>query len=257
MNVFLTVENYLEEGNDVNVEKLNKVSDTLGGILEGKWKKNSSEEGVEYSSIAEKVVAVHEESPYFTEILIATDIDNDIAIEIKALSESLPGVYIDNGSKRNYPIKESMSHLLGYTGEVSAEDLENLDYVESTDIVGKSGLEKYYDKRLKGTNGLVAWEVDAVGKTISNDEYLIKEPVVGENLYLTIDSKIQEKLYQELKKGVEEYEATGAAGVIEDVNTGEIIALVTYPSYDNNLFVGGISYKDYEDILKNPLNPLY
>ena len=256
MNVFLAVENYLEEGGDVDIEKLNKVSDTLGGILRGKWKRNSSEEGVEYASIAEKIVAVHEESPYFTEILIATDIDNDIAIEIKAQSESLQGVYIDNGSKRNYPIRESMSHLLGYTGEVSAEDLENLDYVESIDIVGKSGLEKYYDKRLKGTNGLVAWEVDALGKTVSNDEYLIKEPIVGENLYLTIDSKVQEKLYQELKKGVEKYEASGAAGVIEDVNTGEIIALVTYPSYDNNLFVGGISYKEYENILKNPQNPL-
>ncbi len=256
MNVFLTVENYLKEKDDVDIEKLNEVSNTLGGILEGKWKKNSSEEGIEYASIAEKVIAVHEESPYFKEILIATDIDNDIAIKIKALSETLPGVYIDSGSKRSYPIKESMSHLLGYTGEVSAEDLENLDYVESTDIVGKSGLEKYYDKRLKGKNGLVAWEVDAFGKTVSNDEYLIKEPVVGDNLYLTIDSKIQEKLYQELKKGVEKYEATGAAGVVEDVNTGEIIALVTYPSYDNNLFVGGISYNDYDSILKNPLNPL-
>ena len=255
MNLFLTVENYLEEGK-LDYVGLERTSDTLLGILKDQWKSTDTENDIKYDSIVEKVLAVYEQSPYFKEILIATDIDNDQAIEIKALSEELPGVYIDNSSKRYYPITAAMSHLLGYTGEVSAEDLENLDYVESTDVVGKSGIEKQYDQRLKGTNGLIAWEVDAMGRTVSNDEYVLEEPIAGDNLYLTIDSKLQQKVYDALKDGVKEYGASGGAGVIQDVNTGEVLALVTYPSYDNNLFVGGISYKNYNKIIKNSQNPL-
>ena len=256
MNLFLTIENYLNEEGELQLDSLQIVSDTLLGILGEDWKSTDTESETKYNSIAEKVLAVHSESPYFKEILIATDLNNDKAIEIKALSEELPGVYIDNGSKRYYPITTALSHLLGYTGEVSAEDLENLDYVESTDEVGKSGIEKEYDQRLKGVNGLIAWEVDAMGRTVSNDEYVLKEPVAGDNLYLTIDSELQEIVYEKIKEGVKEHDATGGAGVIQDVNTGEVLALVTYPSYDNNLFVGGISYKEYEKILKDSQNPL-
>lgn len=255
MNVYLTIENYLDDLGGVENIELEKTTDTLEGILGSNWK-NSSSEGVEYLSIAEKIYSVHQSSPYFTKILIATDIDNSIAIELKSRSEDLPGVYIDDGSKRNYSINTSMSHLLGYTGEVSAVDLEVLEYVDSTDIVGKSGLEKQYDERLNGIDGKIAWEVDALGRTISDEEYLIQEPVEGENLHLTLDSDIQNELYHILADAVDEYGATGAAGVIEDVNTGEVIALVTYPSYDNNLFVGGISHKEYAKLLEDGLNPL-
>jgi penicillin-binding protein 2 len=255
MNVYINIESYLEADGALDNLKIEEVSYTLEGILEGDWKKEN-EAGEDYLSISEKIYAVHKSSPYFTEILIATDIDNDTAIELKAQSEELLGVHTDDGSKRNYVINTSMSHLLGYTGEVSATDLERLDYVDSTDIVGKSGLEREYDERLNGIDGKKAWEVDAFGKTISDDEYILQEPVEGENLYLTIDSDIQSKLYEILSDATKEYGASGAAAVIEDVETGEIISLVTYPSYDNNLFVGGISYKNYAKLLEDEMNPL-
>lgn len=256
MNVYLAIEHYLDKDGFIDANLVEESGHTLGGILEDTWKKEKTSGEGEYGTISEKIYSVHKESPYFTEILIASDIDNDTAIKIKAAAENLPGVYIDTGSKRVYPQREILSHLIGYTGGVSAEDLDNLDYIQPTDIIGRSGLEREYDKNLLGEYGEIAWEVDVLGRTISKEGYIISEPVSGKNLYLTIDLEIQKKLYEIIEKGVREYGASGGAGVIENPNTGEIIAIVSYPSYDNNLFIGGISTDQYATLLNNPNNPL-
>jgi penicillin-binding protein 2 len=117
-------------------------------------------------------------------------------------------------------------------------------------------LEREYDEDLLGEAGEIAWEVDAVGRTISKEGYVIKEPVSGKNLYLTIDLEIQRQLYEVIKEGVKEYDAQAGAAVIQNPETGEIIAIVSYPSYDNNLFVGGISSAEYTKLITNPGNPL-
>jgi penicillin-binding protein 2 len=256
MNVYLALEHYLDEKGYIDTELVEKSSDTLGGILGDNWESGGPNDIDEFGTISEKIYSTHTESTFFTEILIARDIDNDTAIKIKAKSEDLPGVYIDTGNKRYYPEREVLSHTLGYTGSVSFEDLEELDYVLPTDVIGRSGLEREYDEYLVGERGEIAWEVDAIGRTISKDGYVIKEPVSGKNLYLTLDLEIQKKLYEIVKEGVAEYDAQGGAGVVQDPNTGEIIAIVSYPSYDNNLFVGGISSKDYSSLLEDPGNPL-
>jgi penicillin-binding protein 2 len=256
MNVYLALEHYLDKNGYIDTELVEKSSDTLGGILGDNWEKGSPDNVDEFGSISEKVYSTHSESAFFTEILIARDIDNDTAIKIKAMSEDLPGVYIDTGNKRHYPERDVLSHILGYTGTVSFEDLEELDYVLPTDVIGRSGLEREYDEYLVGEHGEIAWEVDAVGRTISKDGYVIKKPVSGKNLYLTLDLEVQKKLFEILKEGVAEYDAQGGAGVIQNPNTGEIIAIVSYPSYDNNLFVGGISSRDYASLLGDSGNPL-
>ncbi len=256
MNVYLAVEHYLDTDGYIDTELVERSSDTLGGILGNDWE-NSGVDGIEeYSSISEKVYFAHNESPFFTEILIARDIDNDTAIKIKASAEELPGVYIDSGSKRYYPEREALSHVLGYTGTVSFEDLDQLDYVLPTDTTGRTGLEREYDRYLVGEHGEIAWEVDAVGRTISKEGYTIKEPVSGKNLYLTLDLDVQKKLYEIIQEGVAEYTAQGGAAIIQNPNTGEIVAIVSYPSYDSNLFVGGISSARYSALLKDPGNPL-
>ena len=256
MNVYLALEHYLDKDGFIDTELIENSSNALGGILGDNWEKEDEYGIQKYNSISEKIYFVHKESPYFTEILIATDIDNDTAIKIKARAEELPGVYIDNGNKRVYPEREILSHILGYTGTVSAEDIDRLDYVQATDVIGRTGLEREYDEKLLGESGEIAWEVDAIGRTISKDGYIIKEPISGKNLYLTIDLEMQKSLYQIMEKAVREYEAVGGAGIVQDPNSGEILAIVSFPSYDNNLFIGGISSVEYSSLLTNPGNPL-
>jgi len=254
MNVYLSVDNFLEKDGALNEVKLRYVSDTLGGILQLEDIVDS--EGNRYVSIYDKVVSVYESTPYLTDILLSTGVNDDKAIEIKARGDSLDGVYIDNGSKRHYPLKSAFSHILGYIGDVTMEDLESKEYVGYTDVVGRSGLEYIYDEELFGMSGKIAKEVDVTGKEIGTQEVVLQEVVSGQSLYLTIDSVLQEKLYELLKKGVEEYGATGGAGIIEDVETGELLAIVTYPSYNNNLFIGGISIKDYNSLTSRSDLPL-
>ncbi|HQH33246.1 MAG TPA: hypothetical protein PLA84_06935 [Petrotogaceae bacterium] len=148
MNVYILIENYLDSDGYVEAEKLQKTVDLLAEILGDNWKKNKSDGKSEYSSIMEKILSVHKESPYFQEILIAEDIDNDTAIKVKANLDRLTGVYIEDGSKRYYPEKNIISHILGYTGDVTAEDLEKKDYVDITDTIGITGIEREYDEKL-------------------------------------------------------------------------------------------------------------
>lgn len=254
MNLYIKMEEYLDSKGAVKAVELENSSNTLGGILSDRWKRSFP--GGEYESILEKIYSVHKESPYFTDILIAEGISNEKAIEIKSKNESLPGVYIDNDSQRYYPYKDIVSHIIGYTGDVTSEDLSSSTSLVLTDTIGKNGIEKWYDKQLRGENGEIAIEVDALGRSVSKQEYVIKEAVSGDSLYLTIDIDIQKNFYDFLKSGVKKAKAVGGAGIIEDVQTGEIIAMVTYPSYDNNLFVGGISTKDYSKLLNNKNLPL-
>lgn len=256
MNVYLSVEKYLDEKGYVDTGALENASNTLGGIIGDLWKDKLVEQDEQFSSISEKIYSTYDKDPYFTEILVARNVDNEMAIKIKAASNELPGVYVDSGSKREYIGGEAFTHILGYTGSVTAEDLEKLDYVDSTDIVGRTGLEKTYDKRLIGEDGQIAWEVDAMGRMVEDEGYTLKEPIAGENLYLTIDADLQKKAYEVLEESVAEYGAVGGAVVIEEVETGELLTLTSYPSYNNNLFVGGISQKEFDQILSNPGNPL-
>ena len=254
MNVYISIEDLLDREGNINKARLENISDTLGGILNTKDITDSK--GNEYVSVYDKVLSVYESSPYLTDILIVAGIDNDMAIKIKAMGDSLNGVYIDNGNERYYPLKSVFSHILGYTSSVTSEDLETKDYIGYTDIVGRTGLEYIYDKELFGVSGKIAKEVDATGKEVGTQEAVLQETVSGKSLYLTIDSKVQEKLYELVKKGVEDNGATGGAGIIEDVETGEILAIVTFPSYDNNLFVGGISITDYNTLVSDEGLPL-
>ena len=254
MNVYLSVEAYLDEEGEIDNEKLEKGMNTLGGILGDGWK--SIDEDTNYSSLSDKVYSTYMASPYFSKILLAQDIDNDTAINIKAKSGEIPGITIDNGNKRKYVYNEYFTHILGYTGEVSEADVEKMKDVYSGDTVGKTGVEHYYNTEFSGVTGKSVEEVDAFGKTVSSEPYLLKSPEPGQNLYLSINKDAQIKLYDLLAQAVQKNDAAGGAGVIQDVNNGEILAIVSYPSFDGNLFVGGISQEDYSNILNNKQNPL-
>lgn len=255
VNVYLNIDVFLDAKMDIDEEKLREVSSILEDILGEKWK-DTSEDEITFESIYQKVISIYSSDPYFSNILLARDIDNDMSISIKSLGEELEGVVLEDESKRNYLYPEEFSHILGYVGEASLEDVEKYEYVSNNDIVGKLGIEKYYDEMLAGKNGELATEVNALGHSITGSSYIITPQESGKSLYMTIDAEVQSKIYEILQEAVKENGATGAAVVVEDVNNGEILSMVSYPGYNNNKFIGGISQKDYNKLLEDERIPL-
>ena len=160
----------------------------------------------------------------------------------------MPGVEINEGLSRKYPYGELYAHVLGYVGPVSEADKKNNPlYMVPGFKIGKSGLEKYFDERLQGKSGTVKLEVNAYGRVMKEIERHSGES--GENLTLTLDTRLQKVAHDAFK------DDSGAA-VVLDVHSGEILAMVSVPSFNPNLFTGGISYKHWSELLNNERNPL-
>jgi len=161
-----------------------------------------------------------------------------------------PGVSIKARLMRHYPLGEMTAHALGYVGRINLQELKevNATNYRATNFIGKSGVEKYYEDILHGKVGYQMVETDVSGRTLRVMNKL--NPHSGSKLYLSIDVRIQEAAYQALK------DKRGAVVVI-DTNNGEVLAMVSSPSFDPNIFVGGVSSRDYK-ILSNALQrPLF
>ena len=152
---------------------------------------------------------------------------------------------------RNYPFNKTFTHVLGYVAEASENDLLNNEIIKNNHVpglrVGKIGLEKTFENDLLGTNGVQRYEVNAYGKRISQLDH--KEGIKGKNIILTLDTEVQ-KLSNELLA-----EKSGSISVM-NIYTGEIIAMHSSPSFNPNLFLYGISIKDWKEIREDPLKPL-
>jgi len=152
---------------------------------------------------------------------------------------------------RNYPFNKTFTHVLGYVAEASENDLLNNEIIKNNHVpglrVGKIGLEKTFENDLLGTNGVQRYEVNAYGKRINQLDH--REGKKGKNITLTLDTEVQ-KLSNELLA-----EKSGSISVM-NVYTGEIIAMHSSPSFNPNLFLYGISTKDWKEIRENPLKPL-
>ena len=159
-----------------------------------------------------------------------------------------PGVTIDTSMYRYYPRGEELAHVVGYVGKINREDLKKLDGYTINEVIGKVGIEKYYESLLHGKTGYKVVETGATGK-ITRPVKII-QPVAGKTIYLTIDSKLQQVARDALGK------EKGAAVVIDPRN-GEVLALVSNPSYDPNLFTQGIASLTFDRIQNSPQRPLY
>jgi len=152
---------------------------------------------------------------------------------------------------RDYPFKSNYTHVLGYVSEASKDDLTNNEAIKRSHVsglkVGKTGLEKAFEKDLIGTNGVQRYEVNAFGKRIKQIDY--EKGTKGKTIQLTIDTEIQ-KYCNELLNNV-----AGSITVM-DIYTGEIVAMQSSPSFDPNLFLFGISHDDWQLIRNDPLKPL-
>jgi penicillin-binding protein 2 len=203
----------------------------------------------------------------YESIIISEDLDYETALLIQIAAADLPGIHIQRGSKRLYDLDNrigeeekimlSISHILGYQGKLSREDLDELynkGYIPS-DYIGKTGVEKQYEPYLRGEYGQRILEVDAFGKEQS--VLSEKAPTPGKHIKLTIDIDIQQKLEEIIQNTLIENEKEKGSAIVINPNNGEILGLVSLPSFNSNDFSGGIDYETYKSYIDNPNNPLF
>lgn len=204
----------------------------------------------------------------FDSVVIAKDISYNSMAQIEETIGELEGIEIKTNSKRYYPYKTLASHLLGYVSNISSEEYEEYKDEGYTynSTIGKMGIETTMEKYLKGDNGVKRTEVDSDGNISS--EYMYKEATSGNNVTLTIDYRLQKVAEENLEsvinkirtgaKGYEKHEEANAGAVVAlDVNTGEVLAMASYPSFDPNDFVSGIKYSKWKKILEDTRNPMF
>ena len=196
---------------------------------------------------------------------IKEHLDYEQALKLDIQSGRMSGVALAAGTKREILLKPegatepimSLSHIIGYEGRINEAEyarLRNEGYLP-TDAIGKTGVESSYQKQLRGTYGKKQIEVDAFGreqKVLASDE-----PVQGMDITLSIDAKLQAAAELSLKNSAARNGFGRGSAVAMDPKTGEILALVSWPSYDANLFARGISTKEYEALLQDKNQPLY
>ena len=184
---------------------------------------------------------------------IADNITKDQMIAITS-NPLYAEVQVQTGTVRVYPYKEAIASVLGYAGLVSSQDLANNSQLTNQDTIGKDGIEEEYDSELRGVDGETILEKNTDGDTVSVLKTI--PPIPGDNITLSIDINAQQKLYNDVAQGVVNNNATGGAAIIEDIHTGSILAMVTNPTYDNNLFAQGISEDAYHQLISDPHFPL-
>lgn len=178
--------------------------------------------------------------PYYEEVVIKRNISDKERVFIEENSESLPGIFVKTDFIRYYPFKEIGASFIGYVGPVTLDDLKTDNYYGVNDVIGKQGLELQYEKYLRGVKGKKEVIVDASGRITK--VIFEQPPIPGNDIYLTIDIKVQENLEKIVG------DRTGVA-IAMDPKTASIIAMVSHPTFDPNLLVKGISDKEYNDLL--------
>ena len=206
---------------------------------------------------------IKESQNYYEPILLKSDLSLEMVTKIEEQRRYMPEVMLSVQPIRNYPYKELGVHALGYVGEVSSYEIEKglFKNVTQGSIVGKSGLEKSYDKILRGEDGAFMEEVDVAGNVVKH--YDSVQPVPGKNLQLTLDFRLQQSLEDSTDKHLAFLRSSGlapraraAAVVALDPRNGAVRAMVSRPGYDPNLFVHGISSKDWNRINDDDSYPL-
>jgi len=217
-------------------------------------------------------------------IRVASGISSKTVAQIETFSSELPGVQVVVEAGRYYPMGDIAAHIVGYVGVITDKEIESYkalgyDLVEegydiSSDKIGRTGVESYAEKWLTGNTkdkqGKLIAEVDSANRVIRVlDEEL---PQDGNDVVLTLDSRLQKATYdilaeeiKKMKEGLPPYDgenkvaplAQNGAAVVLDVNTGEVLALVSYPSFNLNDFANGISTEKYKKLLEDPAHPLY
>lgn len=193
----------------------------------------------------------------FDLVRVAQDVDKEKAQLISEAGYDLPGVEVDVEARREYTDGPLTSQLLGYTGPISADqiaDLRDAGY-QPDDLIGQSGIEAQYETELRGTYGSESVARDRTGRRTQVLQ-TVSEPVPGASLRLTLDTQVQRDAQRALKWAMDVIGMTRGVVIAMNPQTGEILGMVSLPTYDNNKFARGISSKDFQKLLKNKDKPL-
>ena len=193
----------------------------------------------------------------FDLVRIAQDVDESTARLISEAGDALPGVEVAVEARRQYAEGPLMSHILGYTGPVSAEQLPRLRDrgYQPDDLLGKAGVESTYEAELRGTYGQESVERDATGRRTQVLQ-TVQRADPGASLTLTIDTQAQKDAQKALRWAMDKIGLKRGVVIAMNPQTGEVLAMVSLPTYDNNLFARGISNADFASLLKDPDKPL-
>ena len=185
--------------------------------------------------------------PAFQEVLVKRHLDFDEVAAIETHQLVLPGVSLRVTPSRSYPNGATLAHVLGYVGEVTPSEIDRDRRYRPGDVIGKAGLEKAWENDLRGIDGGQQIEVDAFGRELRVlDE---TEAIPGRTLVLTVDLDLQQAAEQALG------EEAGSI-VALDPRTGDVLAMVSEPSFDPNVFTGGIKPDIWRELVKHPRHPL-
>ena len=190
-------------------------------------------------------------------IVIAKDISEESVLKLQEQSEKFPGINIVTEAIRTYPFGNLASHIVGYVNSIGNDfekaKQENEQYTMN-DIYGKSGIERSFEKYLKGNNGTK--QIDMTVDGTITDEYVTQEAEAGADIILTIDANFQSKIEEILKNTIATVKggSTGGAIVAMNVNTGAVIGMASYPTYEPEEFIGGISTEKWNSYISEENN---
>lgn len=193
----------------------------------------------------------------FEPVTIARDVSTQVARVIAEEHLGLPGVAVEVEARRRYKYGKLVSHILGWTGRITPDEYARLssDGYLSSDTIGKAGVELTFERQLRGTYGLDEVQRDAGGRVVSTLRTL-REPVAGESIELTIDLDIQREAQKALEWGMRAAKLQRGVFLVMNPQNGEILAMVSLPSYDNNEFAKGITTARYKKLARDPHRPL-
>jgi penicillin-binding protein 2 len=191
-------------------------------------------------------------------VQIADGISAEVARFIEEDVDELPGTKVVMTSRRQYLTKDLFAQIIGYEGRITASqyaELKDLGY-SAQDVVGQAGLENYYEQDLRGTYGDQTVALDNTGKPVPGLVTPGKDPVPGDSLTLNIDSNEQQLAQTALAWGLKKAGVTKGVIIVENPQNGKILAMVSLPAYDDQLFADGISETDFQKLLTDPDQPL-
>lgn len=193
---------------------------------------------------------------------VASDVDTQTALTIMERRSDFPSVSAKLQAVREYPapFNVNAAHILGYLGAVTEDalaeqgDSEEANRLRSTDVVGRTGLERQYDAELRGEPGITTLEVDTAGNVTGTLDS--SPPVAGNYIVTSIDARLQAEVERQLVNAVERARKQGLPGksgaaVVVDVQTGQVLAMASYPTYDPSIWIGGVTKRQFDQLIKS------
>ncbi|HCE86227.1 MAG: penicillin-binding protein 2 [Candidatus Jacksonbacteria bacterium RIFOXYA2_FULL_44_7] len=191
----------------------------------------------------------------YVPIVLKKNLSYEEGIKLVPVIAEWPGVFLQESFNREYPYKNLLAHIIGYTSAVKKEDMTRDSFYSFSDARGQNGVEAWYEKELRGVKGTREVQVNAFGK----EDRIISEtdPKKGEDILLSIDLSLQEMLTARIEEEMQKRGVKRAAGIAMDPRNGEILALISLPAFDNNLFTTSFSQEKFQQIISDENSPLF